>query len=352
MADLIATSTTEVENISNLLDKKLPTYRQAYSDRTSWIMACVAELSYIRFNPLFPNQDHKKYFLKKINSLIKDNDKPSLDKLINVVGYDHNKEKEDLVDNLSLLKLELIATFDNSGTQAIIVSNGEYAILGFRGTEATSIRDIKADAKAQSVDCETGGSIHSGFKEAYNRVGLSIQKRLDEDDLNNIPLYITGHSLGGALATIAAKKLKHQSGIAACYTYGSPRVGDEIWVTKLKTPIYRVVNAADCVTMLPPGDETISVISWLVQLLPYFGRSLKTWLLSNFKGYLHGGNMRYMTNCKNQEYSNVKLLYSVSLFYRIKGLFIKKLPWSKPLADHSISTYRTKLLIIANDRNK
>jgi triacylglycerol lipase len=147
---------------------------------------------------------------------------------------------------------------------------------------------------------------------------------LNEDDLKDKPLLITGHSLGGALATIATKRLKHKAGIAACYTFGSPRVGDEEWIANIKTPIYRLVNAADCVTMLPPSSETITFISWLIQFIPGIGKSLRSMLLSYFGGYLHCGNMRYLTNCPKGKYINVKLLYSVSFFYRIKGFIIKK----------------------------
>lgn len=45
---------SERNRANNLLDKSLPTCRQAYSDRTAWLMACLSELAYRRFNPLFP----------------------------------------------------------------------------------------------------------------------------------------------------------------------------------------------------------------------------------------------------------------------------------------------------------
>jgi triacylglycerol lipase len=352
MTNVIATSTSEIDEISNLLEKKLPTYRQAYSDRTAWVMACIAELSYLRFNPLFGNEEHKKYFLKGINKLAGEHKKKSLEKLIDIVGYDHEKEKIKLENDLSLLKMELVDTFDSNGTQAIIVSNKDYTVLGFRGTEATSIKDIKSDLNAKTTTCETGGNIHTGFRDAFNQLAVKIQERLNQDDLKGIPLYITGHSLGGALATIASKKLSHNDGgIAACYTYGAPRVGDEVWLTDIKTPIYRVVNAADCVTMMPPGDEMISIISWLFQWVPCVGKPTRKWLLANFQGYLHCGDMRYMTNCKDGNYNTVKLLHSVSLFYRLKGFINKKSHWSKLFSDHSISIYRKKSMIIAKNRN-
>jgi len=353
LTTVLAKSQADIDTINNLLNKKLPAYRKAYSDRTSWLMACISELAYLRFNPLFPEKSQKAYFLKAIEKLIDQNRQSALTKLLDLVAYDHEQEAADLADNLTLLSLKLIDTFDSNGTQAIIVANSDFAVLAFRGTEAKSIKDIKADARAITVACPSGGNIHSGFNDAYNEVGLDIQQRLDKDDLKALPLFITGHSLGGALATIAAKKITHSSaGIAACYTFGSPRVGDEHWLANFKTPVYRLVNAADCVTMLPPGDELVTVLGWLVHWMPRIGRPMRAFLLNKVNGYMHVGDMRYMTNCSTPgDYSKVELLYSVSFFRRLKGLVIKKLPWRKLLKDHSIETYRKKLLVIASGRN-
>ena len=311
MANILVNSETESNQVNDLLNKEIPSYRQAYSDRTAWIMSCMSELAYIRFNPLFSNDKQKDYFVDNISKLIDKNKKSSLLSLLDIVGYDHNKEKKKLETELGTLKMELIETFDNNGTQAILVSFKNFIVLSFRGTEATSIKDIKSDANGKTTACETGGKIHTGFKEAYDHVGFDIEKKLNESKLQNKSLFITGHSLGGALATVAAKKLTHKGGIAACYTFGSPRVGDEEWIENIKTPIHRLVNAADCVTMLPPGSETITVISWIANFIPWVGQSLRSLLLSNFGGYLHCGNMRYLTNCPCGEFNKVKLLYSI-----------------------------------------
>lgn len=351
MANILVQSESELNNVNDLLDKNFPSYRQAYSDRTAWIMACLSELAYIKFNPLFSGDKQKDYFLENISKLVNESKKSSLVKLIDLVGYDHHKEKEKLEAESSILRMKLLETYDSNGTQAILLSNDRFIVLAFRGTEATSIKDIKSDAKAVTSPCETGGKIHTGFNEAFNQVSLDIQTKLNEEGLKNLPLFITGHSLGGALATVATKKLNHRGGLAGCYTFGSPRVGDEEWVTEIKTPIYRLVNAADCVTMLPPGAETITIISWVSQFVPWIGKTLRSWLLSKFSGYLHCGNMRYLTNCPKNQYNEVRLLYSVSFIYRLKAIIIKKLPWKSFLADHSISVYRKKLGIIALRRN-
>ena len=357
MTNTIVNSQTELNAVNELLNKNLPSYRQAYSDRTAWIMACLSELAYIRFNPIFSNDKQKSWFIDKINTLPDENSKSSLLKLID------NEERKNLIKELSNLKMVLLETFDKDGTQAILISfktnNTKFITLSFRCTEATSIKDIKSDLNAQTMSCETGGKIHTGFKEAFDTVALDIQTMLNEDAFKETPLFITGHSLGGALATIAAKKLSHEGGIAACYTFGAPRVGDDEWVSDFKTPVYRLVNAADCVTMLPPGDESITLFSWILRCIAWprvifisrWAELLSRSLLSKFGGYIHGGNMRYMTNCKPGQYGDVKLLYSVSLFRRIKGWFIKKLAWKEIPSDHSISVYRKKLMVIAEKRN-
>ena len=337
--------------VNSLLEKEVPTYRQAYSDRTSWLMACFSELAYIRFNPLFTNDKQEKLIVAYLEEFAKKTKKDSLLKLLDVVGYDHEAEKEQLIKELTLLNTKLEKTYDCNGTQAILISTDKFITLAFRGTESTSIKDIKSDAKATTTKCASGGNIHSGFKQAYEEVAMEIQSDLDQAAYANKPLFITGHSLGGALATIAAKQLIHAGGIASCYTYGSPRVGDEDWISNIKTPLYRLVNAADCVTMMPPGADTISSVSWLLGIVPYVGGKARRFLLSKFGGYIHGGNMRYLTNCPAGDYDGVHLLYSVSFYHRIKMLYIKALPMSKPLADHSISIYRKKLMIVATKRN-
>ena len=359
MSNVLAASSLELDHINNLLGKDIPSYRKAYSDRTAWLMACVSELVYIRFNPLFSKSQSKDYFLDHVNKLlnkanndISDNKLKILNKLIDTVAYDHEAEEQKLKGELNLIQMELVEKFDEDGTQAIIVSFNEFLVLAFRGTEATSKKDIKSDVNAITKVCESGGKIHSGFDEAYSNVAIDIQKTLEQDKYSNKPVFITGHSLGGALATVAAKKLNHKGGISACYTFGSPRVGNEDWIENIKAPVYRVVNAADGVTMMPPSSEAITGFSFIIKYVPYVGPTIRKILLSKFAGYMHGGNMRYLTGCLPGKYEDVKLLYSVSFFRRVMGIKKNDLPWKNFLADHSISLYRKKLMHVASNRNK
>jgi len=351
MSNILIKSTVEIKEAKNLLAKELPSYRKAYSDRTSWLMAFISELAYIRFNKIFKNTS-KERFIKQVSKLAGDKDIKALNALIDIVGYDADAEKKKLEENVEFLKLKLIKTFDNNGTQAILLENDTYIFLGFRGTEATSIKDIKSDVKAITKACKSGGKIHSGFDEAFSQVAVDIQQVLDQEKFKDKHLFITGHSLGGALATVAAKKLTHEGGVAACYTFGSPRVGNVDWARGIKVPIYRVVNAVDPVTMMPPSGVFIEIGAWVLGFIPYVGKAIKNILLSKFGGYYHCGDMKYLSICKAGDYDNVQLLYGVSFLFRARAFLKNNIPGSKIPADHSIAVYRDKLKVIAINRNK
>jgi len=357
-------SVAEQDDALKILGLSLPTYRQAYSDRTAWVMAVMSEVVYVKFNPLFAvtkgisddkqfkSEYIKKYLIDTFDKMEKKDGFSILNMLRDKLSHDPEEAKKILEYQLAQLEFKVINTFDCQGSQAMLVEHKDYLVLAFRGTETDSLRDIKADADANIIKCETQGMIHRGFYSAYNLIRQDIEIAIDKPELNKKPLYITGHSLGGALATVATKFTHHKGGLAACYTFGSPRVGNDDWINNIKTPIHRLVNAADCVTMLPPGDVLISVSTFFFKLIPGPGYAISTWLKSKFGGYIHAGNMRYLSNCAPGDFDDVKVLYTVSFLYRMKALIYKSLPWSNLLSDHSISVYSKKLMIIAFKRNR
>jgi Lipase (class 3) len=92
-----------------------------------------------------------------------------------------------------------------------------------------------------------GGLVHSGFEKALDQVRSQIEPVLRDVQLRKV---FTGHSLGAALATLAASLYTPDS----LYTFGSPRVGDQAFVSTLKTvnTLRRYVNCCDIVTRIPP----------------------------------------------------------------------------------------------------
>lgn len=351
MSKPIIETSDELSQAKELLDKTLPMYRKAYSDRAAWLMACFAELAYMKFNPPIITER----LSQKIESMLlvgKKSDrllKNAIQLAVEKFTYNHDKEKRQLEEQLKIIDAKLVTTFNANGSQAILIKTNDFIVLSFRGTEPTELKDIKADANAILTKCVTEGKVHSGFHKAYNLIEMDISQALKE--FTNLPLFITGHSLGGALATIAAKRITHVGGNAACYTFGSPRVSDDRWLMTMKTPIYRVVNSSDGVTMVPPPDKIITPLSWVLGFIPVVGDNLKSALREKFGDYIHGGDMRFLTNVKSGEYDKARLLTHVDIWYRLKGWMRNQLTWKKFGTDHSMSVYRSKLAFIALRRN-
>jgi len=181
----------------------------------------------------------------------------------------------------------------SSDTQAFLLRTDDLILLSFRGSQqtkdwktnfSTKLKEFLPDTQNRSpselatAPTKTqSAKVHIGFLSAWDSVAEDIvQKIKDWDGDQVLPLYVTGHSLGGALATIATAFLV-ESGIEVrgLYTFGQPRVGDIGFARrigqKLKGRAFRFVNNNDVVPHVPPP--------WL------------PWNLFHF--YVHIGQVRY-----------------------------------------------------------
>ncbi|MEZ6038475.1 MAG: lipase family protein [Planctomycetota bacterium] len=117
------------------------------------------------------------------------------------------------------------------------------AVLVFRGT--ASLRDWLVNVRAVRRSWRGPGRVHYGFRRALLRIWDQLEGPLAAAPRG---LFFTGHSLGGALATLAATL--HAP--LATYTFGAPMVGDRAFVDALPSGLHRVVNGRDLVPQLPP----------------------------------------------------------------------------------------------------
>jgi triacylglycerol lipase len=145
-------------------------------------------------------------------------------------------------------------------TQAYLLSADDVIVLAFRGTQVdsfwSSILDFAIDAQFFPIADSHGDLVHKGFLAALNEVWTEVAaKVLAEQARHPRPFWITGHSLGAALATLAANRCSDDSafGLRGLYTYGSPRVGDEGFGARIRVPVYRFRNDSDLVPHIPIG---------------------------------------------------------------------------------------------------
>jgi triacylglycerol lipase len=162
---------------------------------------------------------------------------------ISAITYDDPKESKIKFESFGFTIVEF---FNIKGAQAYLLKGNDGThVLSFRGTEVTQKSDVLADLKAGKNIEACGGKVHVGFKGELNKLWPSIEQATASID----NLYITGHSLGAAMATIAASRV--QSKVTALVTFGSPRVGDGKFVNSLNVTHYRVQNNCDDVTKVP-----------------------------------------------------------------------------------------------------
>lgn len=156
-----------------------------------------------------------------------------------------------------------IDSFDARGTQAILCRAGECAIVAYRGTEPSALEDLITDARIV-LRGSPGfqGKVHRGFALALDavrtQIDAAIAKTLKDPKLTR--LWFTGHSLGGALATLhavlAAEDPKRE--VRLC-TFGAPLVGDDLFARSARQRFEgrwshtRYINSRDPVTRVPSG---------------------------------------------------------------------------------------------------
>jgi triacylglycerol lipase len=142
------------------------------------------------------------------------------------------------------------------GTHGFVAANDRFAVVAFRGTQPKDWRDIFDDIRFAPVPFDVG-HIHLGFGEAFARAADALAKALA--DVPDVPVWFTGHSLGAAIATLAA--WRHRARVGGLCTIGSPFVGEEDFARQFdavhRSRSLRFVNDHDVVTRVPPPPFAI-----------------------------------------------------------------------------------------------
>lgn len=125
-----------------------------------------------------------------------------------------------------------------------------YVVL--RGTQLNRFEDLIADLTAISEKKRGAWRVHAGFTKTFER--HEVKDRLEKLLVNRSgKVVFTGHSLGGAMATLAAASFGKAGD--PLITFGSPRVGDPVFAADLKRKglkIDRYVLCCDIIARLPP----------------------------------------------------------------------------------------------------
>ncbi|WP_437522443.1 hypothetical protein WME79_31635 [Sorangium sp. So ce726] len=184
------------------------------------------------------------------------------------------------------------ALFVHTSASLLQHVDGSAAILCFRGTEPANTIRWLTDASFEPDRCRAWGAVHGSLYRSLRPMeryiafrlkrAMSAQSVVDQkselvsvdapvcSDAMGEPLksglkalYITGHSLGGAMAALAAAELFEDEAhedirdvVRGIYTYGQPRIGDEVFARRCQDAygrlLFRHIHANDLVPMFPP----------------------------------------------------------------------------------------------------
>jgi len=105
-------------------------------------------------------------------------------------------------------------------------------------------------------DLAFGCLVHTGFYASWKEISSRVLQGVKAATAANPtwPIVVTGHSLGGAVATIATPYIRKANLKADLYTSGSPRVGNSVfvkYVTNQAGGEYRLTHEADPFARLP-----------------------------------------------------------------------------------------------------
>jgi triacylglycerol lipase len=148
-----------------------------------------------------------------------------------------------------------------SGFAAMGLGKGQYqgdAIIAIRGTEFSSAADWSTNAQIGLSVGDGSQIVHAGFNNAFTSLRPQFATFLDKWRTSNPgkAIHFVGHSLGGAIASLAADwaSVNNYASNINLYTFGSPRVGQQGFATANThrlNQIYRCTHGADVVPKVP-----------------------------------------------------------------------------------------------------
>ncbi len=147
-----------------------------------------------------------------------------------------------------------------TGVQYYIGKSADETLIAFRGTD--SFRDLIHDLMFLKRVLPEGGErkirVHSGFLDIYRKSEVREKVRSCVCSCGMRRVFVTGHSLGGALAILCALDLSHggDAGDVSCVVFGAPRVGNRAFAHAYNSLVgdsLRIECGNDAVCKLPPA---------------------------------------------------------------------------------------------------
>lgn len=191
----------------------------------------------------------------------------------------------------------VLLPWTNGALAGYVARKDDQVVLAFRGTAAENVdrnhalRQWLANLDYRQV-AQGSGLVHRGFSDALDLIWNRVTDGLNATLEPGCSLWVTGHSLGGALATLAAARLVNEAvPVVGVYTFGSPRVGDAACVAAVHRLVHSVENGNDLICHLPPPPGLMKIMRPLVE--SGLGRQI-AWSIPTNASYADAGQLTYI----------------------------------------------------------
>jgi hypothetical protein len=164
-----------------------------------------------------------------------------------------SKERHRLTENLENAGFQppqiLAKTALGAYAYAAFRTRDRLALISFRGTHVDDAKDLCTNINFKLEAWITQGKVHSGFKASALALQEEVLSWLANTSYES--LVLTGHSLGGSIATL----MSSLTGPCKLITIGCPRVGNDTFASSLDhVQQVRLVNCCDVVTRVPTPE--------------------------------------------------------------------------------------------------
>lgn len=161
---------------------------------------------------------------------------------------------------LSSWGFDSIHIFDSSehSTNGFWAAHKDFVLVALRGTQEPTdlLTDVTVRLKPMSEIGAAGAQVHEGFFTATLSIQTFIRAAHEHALKSKVPLVLTGHSLGGAIALLSALMLEpSQNPVHALWTFGLPKVGNNDFLNaalnRLSTRWHRINQPSDPIPLVP-----------------------------------------------------------------------------------------------------
>jgi len=151
---------------------------------------------------------------------------------------------------------------------AYVITGEDVTVVAFRGTDFNEVSDWLANLGRSATETPHG-QVHKGFYDAYQSMKSQVDAILKERNTKH--LWVTGHSLGGAIALVCAYDLVEveQRQLNGAVTFGQPMVARQNFADYIDTLLIgryaRFVNRDDIVPKVPPSHVACGSLVWFTE---------------------------------------------------------------------------------------